>query len=108
LRTGLEAVTAATGGGPCRRRWWRMSAGWWYAASALGARGCRRRARGAAALGVTPALARRERGGDAGRIGRRRLATDGDDMAGGPWLRGDGWGGGSVGAGQRDASRASE
>lgn len=83
LRTGLEVVVAATGGGPCRRRWWRRSAGWWHDAGALDARGFRRRARGAAALGETPARARRERGGDAGRSGRRRLGTDGDDMAGG-------------------------
>jgi len=84
LRTGLEAVVAAAGGGPCRRRWWRRGAGWWYDAGTLDARGFRRRrARGAAALGETPARARRERAGDAGRSGRRRLGTDGDDMAGG-------------------------
>ena len=83
LRTGLEVVVAAAGGGPCRRRWWRRSAGWWYDAGALDARGFRRAARGAAALGEPPARYRRERGGDAGRSGRRRLGTDGDDMAGG-------------------------
>lgn len=112
LRTGLEVVVAATGVGPCRRRcWWRRSAGWRHDACASDARrvGFRRRraARGAAAeVGEAPARARRERAGHAGRSGRRRLGTDGDDM-----LRDDGWwigGGGETRRFTRERARASE
>jgi hypothetical protein len=82
LRTGLEAVVAATTGGPCRRRWWARSAGRRCEASAPEASGFARRPAlddGAREPAVT---ARRGRGagdgtpGRDGRSGRRRLGTD--------------------------------
>jgi hypothetical protein len=112
LRTGLEVAVAATAGGPWRRRWWRRSAvwWWWYGAAARGLRSsaARRDDDGERAREEPDAAAdaeARARGrGGAGRSGRRRVGTDGDDdMAGGGggddvvgWIGGCGRAGGET------------